>query len=76
MPHPMHAAFSIVERLTLRFEALVDDNSRYYYAFVVAARWVRQQLLLHVSQAQRDHTSSADAFTKPQLGSHVLPNIA
>jgi hypothetical protein len=48
----MHAAFSIVERLTLRFEALVDDNSRYYYAFVVAARWVHQHGLLHPSSAQ------------------------
>jgi hypothetical protein len=71
----MHAAFSIVERLTLRFEALVDDNSRYYYAFVVAARWVHQQLLLHLYQAQIYRTSCVDACAKPQLGSHVLPNI-
>ena len=31
-------AFNIVDRLTARFEAFVDDNSRYYYAFVVTAR--------------------------------------
>jgi hypothetical protein len=31
-------AFNIVDRLTARFEAFVDDNSRYYYAFVVSAR--------------------------------------
>ena len=33
-------AFGISAALTKRFQRLVDDNTRMYYAFIVTARWL------------------------------------
>jgi ATP-binding cassette subfamily C (CFTR/MRP) protein 4 len=35
-----NAAFDLSQSVTERFHKLVDNNSRVYYAFIVAARWL------------------------------------